>query len=192
MDTAAFLKDIEQSTNADEFYPIMQSLKKKYPALAKHPFYVRRGEGPFHSETYPAWDPANPAPGVHTIEVRNKDLKGQELQNLLLGETFHVLGSINPHTNQPLDPTWFQFKQQFLQTLTPEQLQVDRQDYLNLAKQGHVYPSFGEYLQRNRIDAYLRGALSPMNEAEAKDWGATYTPRQKELLNSMKQYLENP
>ena len=79
--------------------------------LKSHAFHVRRGQTneDYYSEFYAPWAEDNPAKGVPTIELY-KDVKGQELKNLMLGETFHHLGSVNPETGNPVDPemVWVQ------------------------------------------------------------------------------------
>ena len=127
-----------------------------------------------------------------TIELYDKGLSASkpELKNLMLGETFHHLGSVNPESGEPVDKTWFGFKQKFLDSLTPDQIENDLKDYSSLNQSGVTYPSMAHYYQQNRLEAYFRGGITPMNDAEKEDWSRTYTPEQKKILSQAKQYLK--
>src|SRR4051812_43212163 len=131
MDASALLEEGKLTQDAQELAPMMEQIQKENPALAAHPFHVRRGTGPeaYQSEFYSPWSTDNPAPGLPTIELYNSKVQGQELKNLLLGETFHHLGSVDPKTEKPVDATWFGYKQKFLDSLTPDQINNDLQDY---------------------------------------------------------------
>jgi hypothetical protein len=192
MDATAFVADSKLDQDAQELAPMMQQIQQENPVLQQHPFHVRRGNGPeqYQSEFYSPWSGDNPAPGMATIELYNPNIKGQELKNLMLGETFHHLGSVDPKTGNPVDPKWFGFKQQFLNSLTPDQISTDLQDYGREIQSGSKYDSIGQYYQQNRLEAYFRGGISPMNKAEADDWGRTYTPEQKKILEAAKTYLK--
>ncbi len=193
MDATAFVSDSKVDQDAQELAPMMQQLQKENPVLADHPFHVRRGNGPdeYYSEFHSPWSGDNPAPGMATIELYNKGLSASkpELKNLMLGETFHHLGSVDPSGN-PVDSTWFGFKQKFMDSLTPDQIENDLNDYSSLNQSGVNYQSMAHYYQQNRLDAYFRGGITPMNDAEKEDWARTYTPEQKQILNQAKQYLK--
>lgn len=195
MDAPGFVSQGKLNQSIKELSPVMQQLQSEYPMLGRFKFHVRGGDGlqnvgGGHSEVYPAWDKLNPSPGVHTIALFDRSIKGQQLKSLLLGETFHVLGAIDPRSNKPIDPQWFKLKQQFLDSLTPEQIEVDLQDYSRLNQRNVTYNSVADYYQINRLDAYFRGYLSPVTDAEAKDWGSAYTPQQKKILEQARAYLK--
>lgn len=195
MNVAEFIREGKLSKDAQEFMPLMQQIQQEYPALSRHQFHVRSGEGLSnpaggHSEVYAPWQDDNPVPGLNTIALFDKQVKGQALKNLLLGETFHVLGGIDPRSGKPVDPTWFKMKNKFMESLTPEQIEVDVRDFSRLNQSGITYPSMADYYQLNRLDAYFRGYLSPMTDEEANDWGRAYTPEQKTILEKAKAYLK--
>jgi hypothetical protein len=191
MDATAFVQEGKQAQDAQELMPMMQELQQQYPLLGKHQFHVRKGEGPYYSEFYSPWDPENPAKGIAAIEIQGKGqkLKPDAMKRLLLGETFHHLGSVDPTTNQAVDPKWMALKQQFLDSLTPQQIQTDITDYSALNRGGITYPSMAEYYTKNRIDAYFRGYLAPVTDEEKTRWGRTYTPQQQQILEQAKTYL---
>ena len=64
------------------------------------------------------------------------------------------------------------------------------QDYTNLQEQGVQYDSLPHYYQQNRLDAYFRGGITPLNDAEREVWGRTYTPEQKQILDEAHDYLK--
>ena len=172
-------------------YPaLLAELGRQYPPLSKHQFGVSLGSGPYYSEFYPPWESQNPTPGQPLIQLREKgqQLSPKSMKNLLLGETFHHLGARDP-TGVPIDPSFRMLKELFMQNLTPQQLQRDRQSYLEQMTTGGETRSFQEWMDQSQADAYLRGYLSPINEAERLDWASTYTPHQRRILNQMKEYL---
>lgn len=170
---------------------LMKEVQSAYPPLAKHDFSVTTGSGPYYSEMYPPWESQNPSPSKPTIMLHEKGqaLNQDEQKQLLLGETFHYLGARNPETQVPVDPNFRMLKELFMQNLTPQQLHIDRQHFIEQMKNTGETRSFQDWMDQSQVDAYLRGHLSPINETERRDWAKTYTPNQLRILGQMKDYL---
>ena len=171
---------------------LMAQVLGKYPAIERHKGALTVRQGPAMSdgrqlEYYPPWERDNPIPGKATVELYNTKESPEIMQNLVAGDMLHYMGSVDPRNNQTIDPTFRAVKQQFLSTLTPEQVAVDRRAYENEKRfYGNNPPSFEDWMDFNRGDAYLRGYLTP----DAQDnWLNVYTPDQKQLLEKLKLYL---
>lgn len=163
---------------------LLAEIARQYPAIGRHRFTLRRGQGPGQLEFFPAWEERNPTPGEHTIEIRNPALTGQALQDAIAGDALHLLGAVDPRTGKAVDPAFRALKEQFLGTLTPEQVAVDRRVY---GESGDPRP-FEQWMERSRGDAYLRGYLFPDAADEWRRQGV-YTPEQQGLLERIRRYL---
>lgn len=165
---------------------------KQYPALGKHPFVITRGAGPGHAETYPYYESHSPMPGVNVIELRNQNMTPEEIKSTLAGEALHVLSGIDPTTQQPVDPNFRKFKDQFINSLTPEQLTFERMQFRSgnpdLGVEGR---DFKQWFETSRADAYLRGYLFPDKADEWRQSG-TYTGQQYGILQEAQKYLTTP
>jgi hypothetical protein len=163
---------------------ILREAQLEYPALSKYQFDVITGKGPGYVEFYPPDEIMNPRPGRATIELREQSstLQDRESQkNLIIGETLHHLGQA--------DPEFKQLKKQFGSLLTPEQLAVDQRAYQQEQGIFGELGPFPDWMERSRVDAYIRGYLFP---SAGDDWRteAGYTPEQKQVLNRMLDYLK--
>lgn len=168
-----------------------RAISGQYPALAPHmdKFSVQWGENNPHGgslEFFPPWELHNPNPGQPTIELYNRDLKGNELQSAIAGDALHYLGAVGPSGN-PVDPTFHGMKQQMIGSLTPDQLAVDRRAYDKSRSSGD-HRSFDDWMQDSRGDAYIRGYITPDANDEWRKQGV-YNPEQKKLLDAMNAYL---
>lgn len=173
----------------DESYTnAMAIVNQKYPVIGKHNIGVTKASGPYFSEFYPPWESESPWKGRPTIALHEKSygMQGQDLENLLAGESLHHLGSVNPETNQPIDNQWYEMRKAFANTLTPHQQAIDNRAYISDVKSGDTRP-FPEWFDTSRLDAHLRGFLFPDQDNQWKD---AYTPLQKMILQEMGRYLE--
>ena len=140
-------------------------------------------------EYYPPWEDRNPTPGKATLELYNTGESPEITKNLITGDMLHYLGSVDPRTSQEVDPTFMALKKQFMTTLTPEQIAVDRRAYEHEKSMYETPPSFDDWMAINRGDAYLRGFLTPDANDEWRKQGV-YTPAQTEILKSIQQYMQ--
>lgn len=172
------------------YQKLLGEVGQENPAIGRLNIKATSGEGQHYSETTPSWEPRpwNPFSGVHGIQVypQGQALQQPDLKNLLGGEALHILGGVNPNTQQPVDQGWLNLKQHFLNSLTPDQLTADRFEYRN---SGDARP-FDEWMQQSRLDAYLRPAMFPMAQGTDPAWYSTYTPGQLQLLQLMQGYLK--
>jgi hypothetical protein len=168
----------------------VSSITKAYPALAPYDWsgVDSRAKGISNGrqlEFYPPEDPDNPTPGKPTIEVFNPELQGEALKQAILGDMLHHLPSV--------DPGWAALRQKFLQSLTPEQDKKNKEEYaIDREQYGETAP-YDQWMQMSRLDAYLRGYLTPdKNDNWSKPIGKSpaYTPEQLQLLEQMREHLE--
>lgn len=174
---------------------LLSGITQQYPLLGPHLSNAVVQWGPPQSdgrqlEFYPPWESDNPNPGKTTLELYNRSLQGQGLQNAVAGDMLHLVGSIDPRTGQPVDPTYYGMKQSFAGMLTPQQQAVDQRAYQQEAPMyGGNLPPFGDWMQRNRLDAYIRGYITP---DAADNWRDVYNTQQLNQLEAMRAYLMGP
>lgn len=167
------------SNIASEYPTLGEPLRSSEISFAKDP-----GDGR-QLEFYPPWESENPTPGKPHIQIYG-DLQGRELEHAVAGDMLHYLGSYHPETGEAPDPKFRDLKSQFAQTITPEQDAMNRRAY-EMDKKAHGdVGTFDEWMERSRIDAYIRGHLFPDRE---DNWRDAYTPEQKLILNRMDNYL---
>lgn len=164
---------------------VVPGVEAAYPALSGSGLQVvdSRSNGMNDNrqlEYYPANESWNPLPGKPTIDVFNPAIKGQGFQDAVAADMLHGLPQ--------RDPTWRAYREQFKTTLTPRQQAIDRQAYAEDRAQGETR-SYGEWMDGNRVDAYLRGYLFPDANDEWRK-GGVYTPQQSQVLDRMRAYLQ--
>lgn len=166
----------------DNLEGVAQRVMQKYPALRQvQPFVVdsrgksAQGRG---LEYYQAnTDDASPLPSQNTIELFDKDLEGQWLEDAVAGDSMHGLASY--------DPRFAQMRQQFRSLLTPEQVAFDRRKFDAEREPGDT---FDNWMERSWLDAYIRGYLFPDKNDEWRKAGV-YTPEQTQLLEQMRAHI---
>jgi hypothetical protein len=178
----------------DDLTPLAAQITAQYPTLGKFLNNAALSYGTPRAsqmgdklETYPAWEEENPTPGRPNITVFDRSLQGQQLQDAVAADALHFMGAIDPRTGTPVDPAWLQYKQQFLNAMTPEQQAINQRAYQQEGDQR----SFDDWMQQSRVDAFLRGGLFPSINPEWQRPGF-YTPEQQQLLQQMNQYLRAP
>lgn len=111
-------------------------------------------------EHYGPSHPQNPNPGKITLELFDK-MQGPELTTALAGDLLHDLGGYDYKAGKPNDPQYWAMKQAVQKARTPQQEALDRRTYDEEQKK---YPGTGTYqdwLDESRIDAYIRGYVTP-------------------------------
>lgn len=171
---------------------LINNIESEYPMLGGHlrsseiSFEKDHGDGR-QLEFYPPWESENPTPGKPHIQVYG-DLQGRELQHAVAGDMLHYLGSYHPETGEAPDPKFRELKSQFAQTITPEQDAMNRRAYAMDQKAHGDVGSFDDWMERSRVDAYIRGYLFPDKE---DNWRNAYTDEQKNILNRMDNYIRS-
>jgi len=165
---------------------ILKQIYAEYPILSQYPFKVidsRGKKSPYGGviEFYSPDEKYNPNPGVPTLEVFSKDLKGDELKRAIFGDMLHYLPEV--------DPQFAKARETIISSLTPEQLAIDKAAYERAKKENKETRSFEDWFRISRQDAYLRGFLAPDRNNE---WAGAYTPQQEEMLMGLQQYLKTP
>lgn len=169
---------------------LIDSIAAEYPTLGEPlrssqiSFEKDPGDGR-QLEFYPPWESENPTPGKPHIQVFG-DLQGRELEHAVAGDMLHYLGSYHPETGEPPDPKFREMKSEFARTITPDQDATNRRAYAMDQRAHGDVGTYPEWLERSRIDAYIRGYLFPDRE---DNWRDAYTPDQKIILKRMDDYL---
>jgi len=183
--------------SADQFAPIVQSMKRDYPLLANIPFTVGKGTGPYQSEVYEPWVKDSPTPGQFHIQLRHyldQPRSQEDIRKLATGETFHYLGKVDPRTDQPVNKPWYDLKQQVLATMPPHDLENARDRWKEeQAQPQNERRSFDEFLQTSYLDQYIGGTMFPLSNEEewvqrARNLPRT-APKQAAVIERMRQLL---
>jgi hypothetical protein len=180
----------------EDFTAVTAEIAKNYPALAPYldKLAIMRGtpSGPEDDrqlEFYQPWDSENPNPGKLTTELFNKDLKDQDLQETIAGDMLHHLGSVDPTTGQPVDPHWMDMKRKMIAARGGPQTSMDDEAYQQeKANPAYQTAPFEDWMQNNRSDAYIRGALFPKQNPEWQHPGV-YSPEMQAVGAQMRDYL---
>lgn len=173
----------------------MDDVVKSYPALKKHVGNVviqqgtnKGSDDPRQLEFYPPWEEENPNPGKITLELY-RDFKGKALTDAVAGDLMHYLGATDPSTNKPVDPTFLSMKNEVKAARTPKQIKIDRQEYEDGKKGGDITESYDDWLKHSRIDAYIRGYVTPDKVDEWRKNGWYNDPRMKTAVEKIKKYM---
>lgn len=174
--------------------PLAGQIAVQYPALAKIMENISLGYGPKGAygfmEAYPPWEQMNPTPGRYNISVFNRDVKGQDLRDMIAADALHFLGARDPKTGEDIDPVWRGFREQFWRSLTPEQEKMNREAFHRDTMAGYAgQGGFESWMDRSRLDAYLRGGLFPQINPEWQKPGI-FSDQQQQMLKNMSRYLQ--
>lgn len=137
-------------------------------------------------EFYHPWDTANPNPGKNTIEIFDKSLSSRDLQAAIAGDMLHRLGSVDPTTGKPVDPTFHALKQQLGAARDPNHQRADREVYESQKSSPFPPGEYGTWDQHSRLDAYVRGGLFPQQNP---GWDEFITPGMQPTIESMRNHL---
>lgn len=192
------------STAADpDLAPVLKSIGDEYKALLPHVPNMSAAWGkqaPDETrklEFYHPWQDDNPSPGKLTSEVFDRSLKGDILRDSIAGDSLHYLGTKNPDTGKPIDPTYRAMKDKLIGSLTADQKKTDREAYdMDIAEYGPrglmddprtgKPVTFETWFDENRADAYMRGGIFPKNNP---GWDEYLTSQQKKILSDARGYL---
>lgn len=182
----------------EDFQETIAGIRQNYPTLAPYleKLAIQRGtpNGPNDDrqlEFYQPWESDNPNPGKLTTELYNKSLGGQDLQETIAGDMLHHLGSVDPATGQPVDPKWMAMKQQLIASRGTPQTLMDAGAYQQeKANPAYETAPYDQWMQNNRADAYIRGALFPRQNPEWQEPGI-YSPAMQAIASQMRDYLAN-
>lgn len=139
----------------------------------RDPYNPYRQPGYF-SEFYHPKEDSNPHPGYPTIDVY-KD--SSNMQDALIGEMLHYLPYV--------DPPYENLRQKFRDSITPDQKSIDVKAY---GRGGYENEgTFRDWMDRSRLDAYIRAGLSPENNP---DWRGFQTSEQIDIINAIRELLK--
>ena len=166
------------------FNPFLQGILEEYPRMRGYPWAVQWGEPQQgrQLEFYHPDEPTNPNPGQPTVEVYNRDLKGENLKRAISGDMMHYLPSV--------DPSYEGMRQEFKTTFTPEQDEVNERAYQRGVDERGEARTYDQWMERSRLDAWLRGGTIPLIGGEwERNRDKAFTGEQKGLLSRMNDYL---
>ena len=172
----------------------LQQVQAKYPAFKNIPAKITSGPGNGYLEYYSPKEGRNPNPGKVTLEMRPLSSSVDEpfLQSLIAGDLTHYLGDMD-EAGKPYDPKFYELKQQFGKTLTPDQHAISKQQFADYKQNGDINPdmTYEEFLNHSSIDMWMRGYLFPDPDNEFKQPGkGEYTLKQIQLLQKARKYIE--
>jgi hypothetical protein len=90
-------------------------------------------------------------------------------------------------SGKPVDPDYYKLKQSVLAARTPRQQDVD----LRMYKQSGDKRSYEDWLQQSRIDAYIRGWITPDERDEWRKNGWYKRPGMRNAVESIRKYLSS-
>lgn len=182
------------ATYPEDFSSNIQAVGQKYPRLSQYlgNVAVQRGttKDDRQLEYYAPWEGDNPNPGKSTIELYNKNLQGDDLTDSIALDLLHHIGGTAPN-GQPVDPNYQYLKQNLANEIKSENRPMDRQAYIQDKKQYSDTGTYDDWLGNNRVDAYIRGMVSPRMNPEWAQPGV-YTPAMKQIGSQIIQYLQQP
>lgn len=173
---SAFSKNKGNAINFSSEYPIINKYSPKV-------FYTNKPANERYgmSEFYPPEESYNPYPGNISIEVMDRNIKGDELTSLLNGEMLHYLPSV--------DNVYSKLKTEFINSYTKEQQEMFKNRYEYAKKNEGEVRSFDRWMDSVWNDAMIRGYLFPDKKDEFRR-SNIYTEDQLGVLNRMMNYLK--
>ena len=180
----AFASDLMSSAPAAD-PPLPQT--SKYPWLKD----IKVQWGPPQTddrqmEFYPPWEEDNPNPGAYTIQLYNRGLRGDALEEATAAEGLHRLGGVDPRTGQAVNPAWRSLREQFGRLFSSEQDRTNRAAY---ERGGETRP-FEAFMDQSRLDAYLRAYFFPNANPEWR--GMPWSDEQRAVLEQMRSIMDSP
>ena len=182
--------------------PRLAAVAQQYPRLAPILPMVQVQQGKKANPTddrglefYPPWESQNPNPGKITLELYDP-MQGPALTTALGGDLLHYLGAVNPQSGKPIDPQYWAMKQSVMNARTPHQDEVDRGIYHQAVRSGQEKRSYRDWLMQSRIDAYIRGFVTPeMGGRYPDEWRRNGWYKEPAMLNAVQaiqQYVTSP
>jgi hypothetical protein len=180
--------------------PRLQQVGTRFPRLRQYLPMVRVKEGQRPAGTdrqlefYAPWESRNPNKGQITLELYEK-MQPERAITAMGGDLLHYIGSVDPSTGKPIDPKYYALKQEVMNARTPHQIQTDWNLWANDVKGGDRR-SFKDWLQQSRIDAYIRGYVTPdLWGSHPDEWrknGWYREPRMEQAVKNIQGYLTEP
>ena len=118
-----------------------------------------------------------------SIIIRNRSELEKQVGNIdefVKGEALHYLADV--------DPTFSDFRDQYSKSLTQGQKAIDKRAYARSKEMYGEKRPYNKWFDANRLDAHIRGYLSP---DKADEWRGSYTPEQISILEKMRSYLNS-
>lgn len=159
---------------------------------------VITGEGENFGEVYVmGQEESSPYPNENVVEIRQRGRI--PLKQSIIGEILHAAGDVDLQGN-PQSPEFFRLKQEFIGNMTPGQLSHLEKKFGEFQRSGATGTNaedIGNYLRNSYSDGDIRGHIFPdiMTDPEEREMfrrGVILSPRQREIIQEMKQVIGVP
>jgi hypothetical protein len=137
------------------------------------------------------WQDDNPVKGKLNIQLRppTQGQTGKQLEDTIAAESLHMLGAQKPD-GTPAHPAWWQLKQDFRKTLTPQDMGLAKQAWQEEQQSGEKR-SFDDFMNQSYLDMFARGYIFPENQGqEWVDRKGKWPAQQAKVLDQMRALLE--
>lgn len=189
---AQALQQPPQQAPENEFGPALDAVAKNYPRLAPYlpNVVVQRGKSDDDRqlEFYPPWERDNPNPGKITLELY-RDMKGDALHSAIAGDLLHHLGGTDPESGTPVDPQFYAMKRAVADSRDPRSVALDQRTHAAAVANEGETRSLKDWLDQSRIDAYIRGYITPDDADEWRKSGIYQGPMLS-AVEQIKNYLQ--
>lgn len=165
---------------------IVTRVKRRYRALEPYDLQVidSRSRGISNGrrvEFYPPDERDNPIPGKPTVELFDPSFQGEAAEDIIAADALHYLAK----KDQPL----IKLRNEFKNSITPEQMEVDVRAYRRAQSDGDRR-TFNEWYETHRLDQYLGVGFLPKGSRNRQEWEGALTPQQKRILRDIEGYMK--
>ena len=165
------------------------AVRGKFKGLSQYPLAIldSRNTGQADGrkiEFYPPREGRNPYPGMATVELFDPTFQGEDLENAVAADFLHFMGKENPVVRR--------LRGAFLSSMTPEQKGMDRRAYMRARAGDFGTPEtrpYDQWMDTHRLDQYLISRFLPRGSRDRAEWEQGFTPRQRQLLDQVEQYV---
>jgi hypothetical protein len=186
---------IKDQSSVHGYDDVLQDVAETYPALAPHTkkavvYDAAPPKGNTDQlETYLPWEDWNPHPGKVTSELYRPYADKKELRDAIAGDLIHLSGAIDPKTNKPVDPDYYELKKQVKLARNQKQKDIDYKAYKEDVKNNEETRSFSKWFHDSRSEAYVRGRLFPDKN---DNWKSFYeeNPKLRDVVDKIGKYLK--
>lgn len=169
---------------------LLDQVRQRYKAIGNYDLNIidSREKGISNGrklEFYPPDERDNPTPGRPTVEIFDPSFQGDQAADMVAADFLHYLGKV--------DPVVSDLRRRFRESVTPEQMMMDRNAYNRAISGSYGYKEtrpFDDWYDFHRLDQYLGSMFLPRESENYQDWDRVMTPKQRHILARIRQYLE--
>ncbi len=170
--------------------PSVNAALERFPRLKNFKFIIQQreriGDEP-RIESFSANEARNPNPGTRTLELRGGSLQGKNLENAIVGDMLHHLGSNNPVN----DSAFRILKDQFIDKFRPEELLFAETRFMqHKTRHPEDERSFEQWFDTVWADMWIGGLIAPINSEFLNNAPTVLTKEQRNLVSEMEALLK--